>query len=196
MDLQTGEVIFAQLHPNGPMTEMEPASTYTYTREVGDYFIQRVAEGKSITKTAKELSLPLAVVMRWRAGHDDFESALQMAFKTRAETIRDRVLDEIEHGIDKDEAPGKRVVIDTLKWAAGVDDKNRFGTTKSEVAVTGGGILIVDTGIRREGDAGFSPAELDVGGDNGERRTIGRTEEVYPERSGGDERAPPDGEAS
>lgn len=164
IDLRSGRVLSAQVERGGPLVPVvESRLSHVFDQSRADYIIQLVCEGQTLTAAALKAEVSMVTLMHWRARSGDFDGALRMAFRTRAEVKRDKIEDEIRHEIDKDAAPGKRVKIDALKWLAACDDKERFGTMKSEVSVTGAGVLLVDTGIRRPGDEGFvNVSEADV----------------------------------
>lgn len=170
IDLKTGKLLMVQEHKGGPLVSAKRPGNHMFDQDRADLIIQKICEGEPMCTAALFAGVSMTTLMHWRAREPDFEGALQMAIKARAEIIRDKIVDEIRYDIGKDDAAGKRVKIDALKWLASCDDKQRFGTSKSEVTVQGAGVLIVDTGIRREGDEGFqrvSEKDILIGGDNG-----------------------------
>lgn len=88
-----------------------------------------------------------------------FADRCDSARKTRALLMEDEAISiarELEVGkSDSDDAAVARVKIETLKWGAKVNDRDRYGDSTKLTGEVGVRAVAVDTGIRREGDPGF-----------------------------------------
>jgi hypothetical protein len=133
---------------------------FPYTKALADIICQKLIEGTPMSKIVNIPGMPgLFTIGQWRRRHSDFEDAIKFARKMRAERLRDEALLEAESasGLAGEFVAGSKLKVDTLKWAAEKDSPEDYG---SKVQVSGSvGVvqLLVETGIRRAGDAGFTP---------------------------------------
>ena len=157
VDMFTGEVINrtkrpedlmfgAELHPDMTVSQIQ----WVYTEKIAQVICGLVAGGDTITKICKRPGFPSnGVLARWRAERTDFDYALGVAMKSRAELYHDKVADGIDEDIDKDDVSAENLKFSKLKWLASVNDRRKFGgnvTTKDE---SGGNVtIIIDTGIK------------------------------------------------
>jgi len=132
----------------------------SYSHHLGDIVCQRIADGVKISDIAKAPGFPTAsTIARWTMQHPLFKMKFKMARRAIAMKCAEKMLDvaevDLEKGtvgyIQKDEAPGKKIQMDTLKWLAEKSD-SEFFTTKH---VTHHGDeekpikFIIETGIDR-----------------------------------------------
>ncbi len=134
---------------------------WAYSKVTADILCTRIANGGRITKLCEEPDMPpYAIVRKWRSEFPEFEGAYLQACKDRTEHFVDEALDVADEAIrdpDKEVTPAAKLKIETLKWAAAVGDPERYGTKTKIVGDGSGAIqLIVNTGILREGDPGYT----------------------------------------
>jgi hypothetical protein len=136
-----------------------------YDRVMCDLICQKIVEGKAVSKICEEPGMPpYAVISRWRREHEEFNLAYERARRDRAEVFFDLALDRASEILDKDDAQVAKVQIEAYKWAAEKSDPDRM--RGKEAAVGGSTVIVIETGIRRVGDAGYS--ELRLVGNSGD----------------------------
>lgn len=120
-----------------------------------DIICQRIAEGMSITDICKTQGMPTySTLTRWRRLHPEVQEALAQARIDRAEAFRDKAVKEAASAEGKDPISGPALRVDTYKWAASVDDPQRYSQkAKIEAQINMPTQIIVETGIRREHEA-------------------------------------------
>lgn len=128
---------------------------WVYSTLVGETIAQLIAEGGTLTGVCGTRGIPpYTIVASWRKKNSSFDEMIKQAFIDRSEWHRDRALKLAEEA-DEDDVQSSKLKVDTHKWAAGVDNSNRFGTkTKVEGEVKHSHFMI-DTGIRRPEDSGY-----------------------------------------
>lgn len=104
---------------------------WPYSEAVAAVICEYVTNGEALTKVCKYRGMPpYNVVARWREAFPDFDERLMRAYQARAEWFGDK--GNARQFGDKMEVSGK------------VESVHR---------------LVIDTGIRREGDEGYFPDE-------------------------------------
>lgn len=156
--LDNGDLIY--MTPGIFATKLKRYSRYAYTPHLADLIADKVVEGYSLSEMGKLFAYipPYSVLWRWRKQFPEFAQKLEDAFEARAELTRDEIAREAKEApsLDKDEIPGAKLSIDTKKWLAEKDGPKKYsGKTKIEAEVRAQ-VLTIDTGIRREGDAGYN----------------------------------------
>lgn len=121
-----------------------------YSQVLADLVCQEVANGASLIKACQKLNLEYATISRWKREQETFRLGLEQADKDRAQYLAEEVLDEArEKATPKDK-------IAALQWAAEKGNAEKFGTkTKLIGGSQGPTVFVIETGIRRSGDAGF-----------------------------------------
>lgn len=129
---------------------------YPYSEVLVDLIAEQITEGESLTSICKKPGFPpYHIFARWMRKYPYAKEAVEQARKDRAEVMRDQMLEKIDAaGADSDEIALAKAQAEVRKWAASVDDRGRFGKDEQKQLVVSAQIII-DTGIRREGDAGF-----------------------------------------
>ena len=124
--------------------------SWVYNQSVADLFCQLVAEGKGVTAASREPGMPpYSIVCRWRRERPEFARQLEEARKDRAEGMRDKAMATAE-GADEDNIQVDKLKVETYKWAAGVDDQNKYGAKKVQLDENTPLQIIVNTGIVRD----------------------------------------------
>lgn len=141
---------------------------HPYSEVMVDLICERITEGESLTAICKKPGFPpYSIVARWMRKHPGVKEAIEQARKDRAEVLRDEALSVVdEAGPDSDEIALAKARSDVRKWAAQMDDKQRFGKDESKT-VTVSAQIVIDTGIRRPGDPGFRDVTPELGENNG-----------------------------
>ncbi len=140
---------------------------WSYSELLVDLISQRITEGETLYEICKGKEVqagdviipPYFILCKWRKEYPEFETKLQEAFKNRAEVSHGKAIYQAEMA-DEDNATAQKLVVDTHKWSAGVDDPDRFGTKTKVVGDINAPItFLINTGILRPGDPGFVPLE-------------------------------------
>ena len=179
----------------------ERHKAFLYSEIIADIICQKIAEGSSITKVSQEKGFPsYSILCRWRKEVSEFDEAIEQAYIDRADYYHDMAIEAARSADTKDEVAIKRLQHDAYKWGAQVGKPQKFGT---QTKLTGDAkaplSFIIDTGIRREGDAGFEEPkditvekpQLEGDSDGGKQESVqGVSEEVKSEGSQGPEGQP------
>lgn len=131
--------------------------SFPYTQLLGDQICEHVAEGKTLPEIARMPGMPTyAQIARWRRQHPDFDEGYKMARKDRAEIYFHKLITEIEQATaDRNEIALARLRADMYKFAAKVCSPDEYVEKQTLDAKVAVGTFSIETGIRREGDAGF-----------------------------------------
>lgn len=89
-------------------------ASHAYSEFFADLILQKIVEGKTLTKTCEELDLPYSVVNKWKNTNVEFRKRLEDAYRDRAEKHHDEVLEIAEKSRDP------KLDIEARKWSAGV----------------------------------------------------------------------------
>jgi hypothetical protein len=145
--LEDGTIVLIE---KGMSLDRISKKSYAYSKVLADIICQEVTEGAPLTKLCKEDKYPsYATVCRWRRDHDDFNKALVMAYKFRADYYADKVLEEAEDTLTKDDAAVQKVKVDALKWSAEKGNPERYGNKVKLLGDAAPIHLMIDTGIDR-----------------------------------------------
>jgi hypothetical protein len=128
---------------------LQRSASTTYTEEVAALIVDRVTNGESLAKIARDPALPsYSTILAWKAAFPEFSARVAMARKARAEVYFDKVLALAEDApqVDRAEIPGIKLAIETYKWAAERSDPHTFGAKESS-GNNGGVTVIIDTGM-------------------------------------------------
>jgi hypothetical protein len=137
---------------------MKPAP---YSKAVCDILCQRVANGENLVKVLKEPGMPTySQVKRWARQNPEFDQAMEQAHKDAADYLADRALEVAEKAYEDGVGASQMVKVqhltDIIKWRAGVNNPKKFANNlKAQLEVNLPVQIIVNTGIRRPGDAGY-----------------------------------------
>lgn len=148
--LPDGQIIYTEKS----LGEMPKINRYVYSALQAAAISHLVAEGKSIREIARIPGFPSVQVIRaWRRLNPEFEELLTLAKKDRAEFYQEKAMDSVDNIVSKDDASAAKVKFEAYKWAASVDDPDIFGAkTKISGDLTAPLTLMIDTGIRRQGE--------------------------------------------
>ena len=121
-----------------------------YSSYVVDLICEKITEGQSLTAICGTQGFPTySELCRWRRQHPEISERLQEARRDRAEYLRDLAYKEAL-AIEEDTATSDKARFEALMKLAGVDDKERFGNAKGEVATAQPIQILISTGIVRE----------------------------------------------
>ncbi len=130
---------------------------WRYSDVLADLICQRVTEGASLLeicrnskKAGEPVIPPYFILAKWRQDFPQFNEKLEQAFKDRSEIFHGKAIEQAELS-DEDNASGQKVIVDTMKWGAAIDNPDRFGS-KTKIGTEGEGNItfIINTGIRQE----------------------------------------------
>jgi hypothetical protein len=95
------------------------------TQTLVDEICQRIAEGQSLRQICRDETMPARTsVWAWLRKDREFMNQYARAREDQAETLFDEALDIAR---EHDDPAKARVMIDTLKWAAGKLKPKKFG---------------------------------------------------------------------
>lgn len=161
IDIYTGEVVRKEQSVSDLMLPTadkslvtNPHLKYRYNEKWARIIAQLYMEVSLDTICKKDGFPSLGVINRWRAEHSEFDEALDMARKYRAESYEDRIHDMAtsEEALEKEQVAGVKAKFDMLKWLASVNNRERYGQNQNARAGEGGVTIVLDTGIRRNED--------------------------------------------
>lgn len=125
---------------------------WPFSKILGDLICQRLVEGVTTLKACEEFQIPYSLFVRWKREFPEFGEQLEQAKKDRAEAFHDKAIQKAQ------ESKRPYLEVDTLKWAAEKGDQAKFGMQTKIVGDKNAPIaFVLETGIRRAGDQGFTP---------------------------------------
>ena len=105
---------------------------WTYCQETGEEIFDRVCEGESLTSIGRDPTMPsLATIFHWRKRFAEFEDAMQLAMRIRAERFCDLGW-ELAEEATPETAYLTHVRLAQLRWTAGVMAPRAFRTKMAE----------------------------------------------------------------
>lgn len=143
IDLRTGK----KYEPYLPVRQGEFCNT------TADLICNAIREGDSLKQVCKENNIPISVFYAWLSVYPEFKMRYNDARVQRSDYHFHKAVDVAETALTatKDEIPGIKVVVDTHKWAAEKSDPERYGTRKTEIEINQPSVIVLNTGIDREG---------------------------------------------
>ena len=126
--------------------------TIEYNPVLVDLMCQRILEGKGISEICGTENFPsYTTFCRWRREHSWIDEALEKARKDRGERYRDEALATAKAAVStKDPLGASHLKVETLKWAAAIDQPERFSPrAKFEANISVPTQINVITGIDR-----------------------------------------------
>jgi hypothetical protein len=126
---------------------------YNFFEENKDFqeqILWDMSEGLTLTGACKKLKIPISLVLLYAEKCPEFEKALQVASRFRAETYHDKfanIAEEVTEGTAK----SAKVKADILRHLMALGNRDKFGEQKKISKETSTTVtFVVDTGIRRE----------------------------------------------
>jgi len=125
-------------------------TVYPYNITTAQAIVEYLCEGMTLRQIAQMKAIPpVSTIRYWATQHKEFKHAMDEAKIVRGEQFADEAVDVARKTTSMTSRKDK-LKIDTLKWAAKVDNPEKFGdsvTHKGDAAhpIT----IVVDTGIRR-----------------------------------------------
>ena len=131
-----------------------------YSSLLAEEFCYHISSGKTVHQSCKASGLSYHEYLRWYTLYDRFKVLVEEAKKNRAEEVFERLLDVAENtAADQDEVALGRLKADIYKHVAAVTD-DKFVATQRMKAEHKIGVVSLETGIRRPGDAGYEETEI------------------------------------
>lgn len=145
-----------------------------FSPTLGDLICEKIAEGMmSLREILKDFGVPYSRHLKWKRDNAEYEKNLLNAEKESGRVHYDEALALSRNSLDT------KLKVETHKWAAKVNDPEKYG---EKTKVTGDKDaplrIILDTGIRREGDPGYQAPvdtvneEVKLLGDASEAETV------------------------
>lgn len=136
---------------------------YKYSLEMAEVIYALVRQGYTLTKIgAMDGMPPASVIYRWSALHPDFHERLDMARTDRAEYFHDKVIECADAIETIDDSRVAKVRMEAYKWAAERGNKERYSSSTKLDLQGESGIIVFDTGIRRDNPIEVDYTEVDV----------------------------------
>ncbi len=135
--------------------------TTPYSKALCDVICQRVANGENLIAILNESGMPTySQLKRWARQNPDFDLAMEHAHRDAADYLADRAMVVAEEAYENHvgQAQMARVshLTDVIKWRAQVNNPKKYSpTNKIQADINMPVQIIVNTGIRRPGDAGY-----------------------------------------
>jgi hypothetical protein len=142
---------------------------WVYSDIIAGLICQKIVDDGFTLKKVCELPNmpPYSIVCIWRRAKPEFAKMLLEARKDWAEYQHDKALELIDNVAEAQDAIAKaKAQVDFRKWSAERAAPETFGT-KKENGAAGGTVIVINTGILRQGDAGYrdvTPPGLEIEG--------------------------------
>lgn len=125
---------------------------YVYTPQAGMIICEAIRSGMTLAQMANNPKFPsTAAIYYWKSKYKDFSIRFENAFRERGDYFHDKAIEIALDTSTKDEATINKLKVDTLKWAAERADPEKYGTKKAEISVHQPSVIVLNTGIDREG---------------------------------------------
>ena len=126
---------------------------YPYNIDTASAIIESVCEGLTLKDVAAMTGMPpVATIHYWSTKYPDFKRELKVARKIRGEAYADEAID-LARKTNSMTSRADKLKIDTLKWAAKVNNPEVFSDTIKHTGDAANPLqIVVDTGIRRKTD--------------------------------------------
>lgn len=125
---------------------------YVYTPEIGMMICEAIRAGMTILQVNQDPRFPpSSAIYFWMSKHKEFQLRYEQAFRQRGDHFHDKAIDIALSTSSKDEATINKLKVDTLKWAAERADPERYGQKKADISINQPSVIILNTGIDREG---------------------------------------------
>lgn len=127
-------------------------SPTVYSTQIADSICDRIRAGETLQSICRDPNMPSVTrIYHWMSIHPDLRIRYEQARLQRADAFHDKA---IELGLSmpsKDDVPATKLAVDTLKWAAEKASPNYYGSKKEEDVIHKPTIIVLNTGIDREG---------------------------------------------
>lgn len=125
---------------------------YQYTPERGMMVCEAIRSGMTIMQMNQDSRFPpSSAIYYWMSKHKEFSLRYEQAFRQRGDFFHDKAIDIALSTGSKEEATVNKLKVDTLKWAAERADPERFGQKKADISINQPSVIVLNTGIDREG---------------------------------------------
>jgi hypothetical protein len=156
LDMETGD----KVAESGKW--IKPLVHPKYCLPLSERVCMLVRGGRSYKQVAQEMGFPgVQTIYHWRNMHPDFSEDLKAARRDRGDYYHDQVMEIADGEIEKEDVPVLKLRSDIYKWGAEKANPKEYG---NQTKITGDSDsplqIIVDTGIKREGDNESIDGEL------------------------------------
>lgn len=91
-----------------------------------------IANGIDEEEACAQAVVPYPDFMAAEFTNQDFMNKLQAAVKRRGDYWAHKVMKTIDEEVTKDEAPGKKIQFEKLKWLAKIDNPDKYGEKSTQ----------------------------------------------------------------
>ena len=128
----------------GP-TDSKSISQIPYSLNLAQRIVNYALEGLSLRKIALKGEMPAyTTLLRWSKEHPEFSKMFAAARKARALHYEESAIAVAENTHDKDEVPAARLLVETYKWAAEVNDPEIYGKKIAHSGDAGGAQVVLN----------------------------------------------------
>ena len=151
-NIQEIDVLSGELISSNTLSKIAK-SPWVYSQITAEIICQKIADGMTLSKICRMDGFPnMGVIIRWKSEEDDFDSAITLAEKARAERYTDKIDDSLEdtRKLGKDQIAAEKLYFDKLKHLAKVNDRKKYGERDQKIIESGANVIIqISTGIDR-----------------------------------------------
>jgi len=190
LDLDTGETYLKEVNVNeladyvlrdGRFIPFEQVNfSPQYSPAKGLIFANYLLDGMKIREACAKMEITYADFCTWRRRYEDFAGLIEDARRDRADIYFEKIEEAVERATeDQDSVALARAKVEAYKHLSSISDQRRFGTKTQLSGQIGVAVVAVETGIRRQGDAGFKEEALFGGIEEGQKK-IAEAEALVP----------------
>lgn len=129
-----------------------------YDPEAAEQFCRDIEEGDFVQNlVGVHGGVKIQDFFEWLEEVPEFRDRYNKALRRRALIFHERAV-SLACGTNKNTVSADKVAIETLKWACSLADPEKYAS-KGVVKADQDSVIIIETGVRRDGDAGFTPPE-------------------------------------
>ena len=132
-----------------------------YSVLFADAFVEMILNGRGVRAVCESFGISYREYVNMRKVHPEFGELVDEARKDRAELFFEKIEEVAEQTeADEEEVALGRMRIEAYKHLSEVADPQKYGKRTQITGKIGVGVINIETGIRRVGDAGFTETAL------------------------------------
>lgn len=90
-------------------------------------FLELISSGMTEPRALAHLGFPRPTYIQLLLKDADFKEQVELAKKARADIFYEKIVDSVDEVLDKNEVPGAKLRFEKLKYAAAVDNPDKYG---------------------------------------------------------------------
>lgn len=90
-------------------------------------FIELISSGMTEPRALAHLSIPRPTYTQLLLKDADFKERVELAKKARADIFYEKIVDSVDEELEKAEVPGAKLRFEKLKYAAAIDNPDKYG---------------------------------------------------------------------